>query len=73
MLVQCSCVAGATPATARHCLGNVFAQMLQVGAEHACVVHLCGRRNTCNGDQFLCEFQNPELFISFWTIDCSSH
>jgi hypothetical protein len=41
----------------RHCLVNEFAQMLQVRAAHACAAFLCGRRNTCNGDQFLCEFQ----------------
>jgi len=35
----------------QHCLGNEFAQMLQVGAGHDCAVRLCGRRNTCNGDQ----------------------
>jgi len=34
-------------------LGNVFAQMLQVRAAHACAALLCGRHNTCNGEKFI--------------------
>jgi hypothetical protein len=49
----------------QHWLGKVFAQMLQVRADHACAVFLCGRRNTCNGDQVA-----TSVFISYKCIGC---